>query len=232
MNEKLKEFFQTKKELLVFLALLVVTFGTVIAIAEVTVFQDEVIEPNEDLNNDEQDDTTNDDLNNDEQDEDVVTPEPEVIYEFMLPTLGNQVVIRTFFDYATPNADKNDIIETNGGFMLSKGISYANEDNSSFDVVSIYSGTVLSVEEDEVMGTTITIDHGNDLVSVYYSLANSYVSEGDVVTSQEKIGVAGASAFDLNAGVHVHLEVISENEYVNFIDIVGKTMDDVVSSIK
>ncbi len=229
MNEKLKEFFQTKKELLVFLALLVVTFVTVIAIAEVTVFQDDVVDaPSDDTTNDDlDDDTTNDDL--DDEDDDT-TVEPEVIYEFMLPTLGNQIVIRTFFDSESPTQDS--IIETNGGYLQSNGVSYASEDNSSFEVVSVYPGTVLSVEEDEVLGTTITIDHGNDLFSVYSSLANSYVNEGDVVTSQQKLAEASASAFDINAGVHVHVQIISESNYINFLSVVGKTMDDVVASIK
>ncbi len=225
MNEKLKEFFQTKKELFVFLGLLIVTFVSVITIAEVTIFNKEETPQLPD----DSDDTTNDDLDDDDDD---TTVQPDVSYKFELPVLGNQIVIREFYDYSTPGLNQNAIIETSSGYIQSKGISYANEDDSSFDVVSIYPGKVVSVEEDEVLGTSIKIDHGNDLISVYSSLSKTTVKVGDVVASKAVIGTSGESAFDLNASNHVHVEVISDGKYVSLKTIIGKTMDDVVSSIK
>lgn len=225
MNEKLKEFFQSKKEVFVFLGLLIVTFVTVIAIADATVFN----QNEEGLLDTDEDDTTNEDLD-DNTDEDVVAP--EVIYKFELPTLGNQIIVREFYD-ATVDSDKENAIIVNGDqYTMSKGIGFANEDNSAFDVVCIYPGKVLSVEPSEVMGTTITIDHGDNLISVYYSLADTNVVVGEQLEAQSVIGTSGASSFDIAAGVHVHVEVKSGSEFINLTTIIGQTIDEVASSIK
>ncbi|MFI3329197.1 MAG: M23 family metallopeptidase [bacterium] len=225
MNEKLKEFFQSKKEVFVFLGLLIVTFVTVIAIADATVFN----QNEEGLLDTDEDDTTNEDLD-DNNDEDVVAP--EVIYKFELPTLGNQIIVREFYD-ATVDSDKENAIIVNGDqYTMSKGIGFANEDNSAFDVVCIYPGKVLSVEPSEVMGTTITIDHGDNLISVYYSLADTNVVVGEQLEAQSVIGTSGASSFDIAAGVHVHVEVKSGSEFINLTTIIGQTIDEVASSIK
>lgn len=219
MNEKLKEFFRSKKEVFVFLGLLVATFVAVIAIAEATVFPDE-------------DDVV--DAPTEDQDEDLDTDdeiEPETIYKFVLPTLGNQIIVREFFDLES-TTNSNSIIVNGDQFTTSKGIGYANEDNSAFDVVCIFPGEVIDIDVNEVMGTTITIDHGNDLISTYYSLSNTTVELGDKLNSQDIIGTAGASNFDIQAGVHVHVEIELGTEYINLTSIIGKTFDEVVSTSK
>lgn len=223
MNEKFKEFLQSKKEVFVFLGLLVVTFVTVIAIAEATLFNKDEIVDKPGIDGD-----VDDDLD----DEDDTTTTPETIYKFVLPTLGNQVVVREFYDADSDDSKENAIIVNGSDYRTSKGIGYANEDNSAFDVVCIYPGKVVSVEPDEVMGTTITIDHGDNLISVYYSLANSNVEVGEELEAEAVIGTAGASNFDIEAGVHVHVEVKSNKEFINLTTIIGKTFDEVASSIK
>ncbi len=224
MKENIREFFQTKKELLVFIALLLVTFVTVIAIAEVALFNDRddiVVNPSPE----------DPDLDGDED----ITP-PTVTYKFNLPVSSSYVLVRTFYDMENPANNKDAIIETNGGFIESNGLSFAKEDNSTFDVLAIYPGTVLSVEEDDSMGTTITIDHGNDLISTYSALSSTTLNKGDTVDTNAIIGKSGTSVYDVKAGNHVHVQVIStidgKKNFINLNDIVGKTLDDIASSVK
>ena len=70
--------------------------------------------------------------------------------------------------------------------MPNTGIDYNYEEQ--FDVLSIYSGTVIDVIENELMGKTVEIRHNNELISVYQGLDNVEVQKGDIVGFGSKIG--------------------------------------------
>ena len=56
-------------------------------------------------------------------------------------------------------------------------------------------GEVLSVKNDELYGTTVTIDHGNGMKSVYSNLAATpTVAGGDIVKAGDVIGSVGDTA--------------------------------------
>ena len=83
------------------------------------------------------------------------------------PYLSDDVRIAKFFyDYndSTDNQEKAIIFYENT-YMQNSGVDYASE--NVFDVISILDGTVISVENNDIMGTTIEIRHNNDLISVY-----------------------------------------------------------------
>ena len=78
-------------------------------------------------------------------------------------------------------------------------------------------GTVSAIEQDYFMGTTVTIDHGNGMVSVYSNLAEQPTVEvGDVVTTGDIIGSVGstAKAESLSAS-HLHLAMMKDGAYVD-----------------
>ena len=83
---------------------------------------------------------------------------------------------------------------------------YAPEGTS---VCAVYDGTVVSVESSFLQGTTITIDHGNGLYSIYNSLADGdSVSVGDKVNQGDIIGeVSVSNRQEYKAGAHLHFEV-------------------------
>lgn len=222
MKNKIKEFLNAKKELFMFLGLIAMTFVAVIIIAEVTVYNDDqpTISPTPDI----------------DADDETVTPEEdkeEVVYTFSAPLESEYVIVRDFFDFDSLGQNANAYIEFDGKYVMSKGTGFALESDEEFNVITIYPGTVTNIDESEVLGTTITIDHG-DLISVYYSVQNVNVNVGDNVTANEVIAKSSASSFDINASVHVHVQIISTttNEYIDLTTIVGKTMDDIASSIK
>ena len=67
-------------------------------------------------------------------------------------------------------------------------------------------GTVESVETDDMLGTTVTIDHGAGLKSVYANLAEEVsVDPEDPVEAGTVLGAVGTSAISESAGPsHLH----------------------------
>ncbi len=85
------------------------------------------------------------------------------------------------------------------------------------DVLAVYDGKVLSVETSFLHGTSITIDHGNGLYSVYNSLVDGdSVSVGQVVEQGEVIGqVSTTNRQEYKDGAHVHFAVKENGEFIN-----------------
>ena len=71
-------------------------------------------------------------------------------------------------------------------------------------------GSVVSVTEDDMMGVTVTVDHGNGIQSVYANLADSLnVQEGSEVEAGTVIGTVGTSAISESASPsHLHFAMV------------------------
>ncbi len=79
------------------------------------------------------------------------------------------------------------------------------------DVVAMYDGTVVDVTESYGMGNVVKIDHGENVVATYASLANVEVVKGQEVTRGEKIGTVSTTAsYEFSDGAHLHLEVAKD----------------------
>ena len=67
-------------------------------------------------------------------------------------------------------------------------------------------GTVVSVTGNDLLGTTVEIDHGNGVHSVYANLAASpTVATGDIVSMGQVIGSVGSTALgETNQVSHLH----------------------------
>ena len=84
-------------------------------------------------------------------------------------------------------------------------------------------GTVQSVTDDELMGTTVVIQHEGGYATQYSSLQeNTPVAQGQAVTAGEVIGYVGStSAAESRMGPHLHFSVsrdgavIDPHDYVN-----------------
>ena len=96
-----------------------------------------------------------------------------------------------------------------------------------FDVCSIYDGKVTSVEEDELDGVCVTIRHADGVESIYSSLSDVSVKVNDTIKLGQTIGKASTSLTDVEAGVHVHLEVKVNDAYVNPTTVFGKELSEV-----
>ena len=88
-------------------------------------------------------------------------------------------------------------------------------------VLAVSSGTVASVASDDLYGTTVEIDHGNGLRSVYANLASEPpVWEGEAVSTGDIIGSVGGTAIaESNVVPHLHLAMKRDGGYVDPADI-------------
>ena len=114
---------------------------------------------------------------------------------------------------ADESSQENAIIMYDNTYMQNSGVDYANED--VFDVVSILDGSVISVKEDNLLGITVEIRHSNDLISVYQSLSDVIVKEGDELLQGQIIAKSGLSNIDKELGNHLHFELYYKGTIVN-----------------
>lgn len=96
------------------------------------------------------------------------------------------------------------------------GLDLAAEEGS--DVFCALDGTVKSVENDELMGNRITVEHENGYITVYASLKNvgDSISKGSKVLRGQSIGTVGTSASEeAEDGAHLHFEVFLNGNSVD-----------------
>ena len=79
------------------------------------------------------------------------------------------------------------------------------------------SGTVVSVKNDDLMGTTVVIDHGDGYTTTYASLQEKPpVNEGQSVASGDIIGYVGTTAAaEMTMGPHLHFSVSQDGEIID-----------------
>ncbi|MBO7344850.1 MAG: M23 family metallopeptidase [Clostridia bacterium] len=85
------------------------------------------------------------------------------------------------------------------------------------NVLAVYDGTITNIENTLLKGTTITIDHGNGLFTVYNSLADgNSVTVGQVVKQGDVIGqVSVTNRQEYKSGAHLHFEVFENGENID-----------------
>jgi len=107
----------------------------------------------------------------------------------------------------------------------STGLTYKGPDN--FDVVSVLSGTITSIKQDDILGNVVEITHENNIVSTYQSLSEILVQENDVVTQGQVIGKSGTSNIDKESQNHLYFELNINNQTVNPLNYIGKKVDEI-----
>ena len=231
MKEKIKRFFIEKKELLIFIGIVVCVFAAVIGVASIALSSDneKPVVTDDPTTNTPSDDPKDDPTTNTPSDDQQQIP--VVSKKFALPIAGDYVMVHTFVD-ETLEAEELElaVISTGTSMVTSTGISYAKKDNSTFDVLAIYDGKVIDITTDELEGCVVKIQHSNSILSVYSSLTNVNVSVGDSVSQGDVIAKASTSISDTQAGVHATLEILVDNEYVNPTTIYGKELEEISST--
>ena len=123
-------------------------------------------------------------------------------------------IVKNFYDYKSdPSEQEKSLIYYEGTYMQSSGVAYSKGD--TFDVLSIYDGKVKEIKEDNMLGNVITIEHENGLVSVYQSLSDISVKEGDEVAGGQIIGKSSTSNISSELGNHLYFELIVDGICVN-----------------
>lgn len=85
------------------------------------------------------------------------------------------------------------------------------------------SGTVLSVKDDELMGTTVVIQHGGGYTTQYSCLQKDPpVQESDQVAAGDIIGLVGSTASaEGSMGPHLHFSVSKDGKLIDPADYVN-----------
>ncbi|MGN0621170.1 MAG: peptidoglycan DD-metalloendopeptidase family protein [Porcipelethomonas sp.] len=82
-------------------------------------------------------------------------------------------------------------------------------------------GKVSAVDSDPLWGITVTIDHGNGIITRYCNLNEGVtVQVGQEVSSGEEIGAVGETAdIESSEESHLHFEVLKNGSFVNPVDM-------------
>lgn len=105
----------------------------------------------------------------------------------IMPVSDNINIKTTYYKREdTEENQQHSLIFYQNTYMPSTGIVYSSDEK--FEVVSILDGTVKSITTDDILGNVITIDHGNNIVSMIYSLDDILVKENDVVVQGTVLG--------------------------------------------
>ena len=135
------------------------------------------------------------------------TPDVPETFQTSYPLQGE-----TISDYAMDCLAYN---ETTRDWRVHDGIDIAAEAGTK--VCAAAAGTVYSVYQDEMLGSTVVIRHDNGYMTVYSSLSeDTLVSPGDRVTMGQAIGYVGNTALlECSIGDHLHFAVTKDGKSVD-----------------
>jgi len=130
-----------------------------------------------------------------------------------------------YYDYRdSSDEQQNAIIFYEDSYIQNSGVDYILD--KKFDILSIYDGTVVKVEDNELVGKTVEVKHDNNVISIYQSLSTVNVKEGDTITQGTKIGESGTSKINNELGNHLHFELYINGQVVNPEDYYNKKMSE------
>lgn len=144
----------------------------------------------------------------------------------MRPYLDSDIKIgKNFYNYKSDEeTQKDSIVNYENTYIQNSGIDYIK--NDIFQVISILDGTVISVNNNELLGNTIEIQHDKNLISVYQSLSTVTVKEGDSVVQGQVLGKSGMCKINHDLGNHLHFELFKEGQVVNPEEYYNKNIKD------
>lgn len=143
-----------------------------------------------------------------------------------MPVTDNIKIVRYFYDSSLTQEEKEKaVIYYKNTYMPNTGIDYAND--VTFDILAVYDGTVVDIEEDELLGKTVKIRHNNELISVYQGIDNIEVKKGDMVFTGSKIATSGKSKINNELGESLHFEIYKNGNYINPLTVINKKLGDI-----
>ncbi|MGE6630326.1 peptidoglycan DD-metalloendopeptidase family protein [Bacillus sp. NPDC077027] len=132
-------------------------------------------------------------------------------------------VVKKFYEADAEQKEKEAaLVNYNNTYTLSKGIDLADKDGKVFDVTAALSGTVVQAKKDPVLGHVVEIEHEDGLSTVYQSLSQVDVKEGDEVKQHAVIGSSGKNLYGAESGNHVHFEIRKEGLALNPLNFIDK----------
>lgn len=134
-------------------------------------------------------------------------------------------ILKNFYENdSEKETQQNSLIFYENTYLQNSGIDYGRE--KVFDVYSIYSGTVIDIKEDDILGKIIEIQHSNNIIATYQCIDNIKVNKNDVIAEGQIIATSGTCNISKNLGNHLHLEVSNNGQMINPETIYGKNINE------
>lgn len=130
--------------------------------------------------------------------------------DLLLPVAQNAGVEKTVGFYeetASKKGKETALVKYANSYWPHTGIDFARKDGKTFDVLAALEGKVVRVEENPIVGYQVEIEHESGITTVYQSLTDVKVSQGQSVKKGQVIAKAGRNQFEKDAGVHLHFEI-------------------------
>lgn len=135
-------------------------------------------------------------------------------------------IVKNYYDYlGDASIQEKSLIYYEGTYIQSSGVSYSS--GEQFDIISVLPGTVKEVKEDETLGNSITIDHNNGIYSVYQSITDINVKNGDVVNKGDIIAKSSTSNISTELDNHLYFELIINGVCVNPENYYDKSINEI-----
>ena len=143
------------------------------------------------------------------------------------PFSNQEITVKRYFynNEDDETRKQQSLVLYNNTYMPNTGVDY--EYKETFDVLSIYDGTVIDVKEDELLGKTVEIRHNNEVIIVYQGLYNIEVQSGDIVALGQKIATSGTNKLNGNKGNNLHLEIYKNGEVIDPMKCIGQKLGDI-----
>lgn len=118
---------------------------------------------------------------------------------------------------------ENSLIFYKNTYLKNTGVLY--ESDKEFLVKTIFQGKVIEINEDEIFGNCIVVEHKNNLRSYYYGIDNVEVEVNDELTTGAVLGTSKKNEISNNNNSFL-IEIYYNNELVNPEEVIGTKITD------
>ncbi|XMB86736.1 M23 family metallopeptidase [Mycoplasmatota bacterium WC44] len=212
MKDFLLKTFKDKKQVFIFVTILLVAFTT-FSLLNALLTEDDV-EPTEVV------DLTPQIPYRSSTDDELPDPKKEQKTEerMIAPVQPGEdyTIISGYYDVNASEEERmNSLIVYNNIVQNSTTTNFKAVSSDVFDVVAVFSGTVLKVNSTLLYGSMVEIQHENGVTSTYYSLGDILVDVDQIVDQGDVIGVSGSCEIDAENGLQVRLRIQKDGTNVN-----------------
>ena len=110
--------------------------------------------------------------------------------------------------------------DTMGDYRTHNGVDFKGAAGET--VKTVAPGTVTKVADDRMFGNTVTVDHGNGIVSTVSGLADEgLVREGAVLAAGDALGAVGTVPVEEKEAPHIHLEIRKDGVLCDPMEVLG-----------
>ena len=144
-----------------------------------------------------------------------VTPVVNTDSVLIRPYLEKDInIVKKYYDSESDEKTQEEsLILYKDTYMPSTGVAYSN--GKQFEVVAVLDGKVTQIKEDDTLGNSIMIEHKNGTTSVYQSISDITVKEGDEVRQRQSIAKSSTSDVRSDLNNHLYFELIIDGNPVN-----------------